>query len=164
MWEWLRRKPKKIKPVEIEIPDFILSRYETGDHGTFGLWSSTSADFSMHIIELPWRDNKPNFSCIPVGIYKVCKYESKRFGRCWQVMDVEGRTYILIHPGNLAGDRDKGYSSHLRGCMSPGRRRGWLTGKTGKKQKAVCLSRPAMNDFMNYHGWEPFTLKITEVF
>lgn len=146
------------------IPDFILVRVMSTDEGTFGLFTSKCRRFSSHMIELPWRNNTPNMSCIPTGVYDVVPFESPRFGRVWEVTNVEGRTYILIHPGNFAGDRDKGLWSDLRGCLAPGRARGPLMAKTGKKQQAVRLSRPALSDLMRFHGWEPFTLEIKEAF
>ena len=162
---WNRKKSK------IQIPfksadhfDFILTRSENGDEGTFGILSGPAYGFRCHMIELPWRDNRVNYSCIPVGTYKVRPYISHRFGRCFKVMDVPNRTAILIHPANLAGDREKGLSSQLRGCLAPGRLRCRLTGKTGKKQQAVGASRPALGDLIQAHGHRSFTLKIVEEF
>ena len=161
---WNRKPPQPVEVVTVEPFDFLLSRYETGDEGTFGILSGPECGFRCNMIELPWRENRVNYSCIPVGIYKVESYISRRFGRCFKVMDVQGRTDILIHSANLAGDREKGYSSQLRGCLAPGRIRCMLTGKTGKKQKAVGVSRPALGDLMQAWGHRPFILKIVEDF
>jgi hypothetical protein len=64
------------------------------------------------ILELPWKDNAVNESCIPEGMYIVEPYESPKFGKCFIVKDVKGRTYILIHKGNYVHDTD--------GCLLPG--------------------------------------------
>ncbi len=63
-------------------------------------------------IELPWRDNRPNISCIPEGSYRISLYRSRRFGACLLVRDVPGRKGILIHPANDA-------QRELRGCIAP---------------------------------------------
>lgn len=63
-------------------------------------------------IELPWRDNEKQVSCIPEGIYDVAPRYSKRFKHHLHVMHVPKRRYILIHGGNDA-KRD------LRGCIAP---------------------------------------------
>jgi len=63
-------------------------------------------------LELPWRDNQPQVSCIPEGIYPVRARKSEKHGDHYQVHDVPGRDLILLHPGNFV--------SQLRGCLLPG--------------------------------------------
>ena len=70
----------------------------------------TLTDFPT--MELPWKNNKRRVSCIPTGTYKVIKHTSPRFGRCFWVQDVPGRSEILIHPAN--------YHSDLLGCIGVG--------------------------------------------
>lgn len=60
-------------------------------------------------LELPDRDNKKNISRIPAGTYTVKKRKSKRFGEHFHVLDVEGRSLILIHVGN--------YYRQTEGCI-----------------------------------------------
>lgn len=50
-------------------------------------------------LELPWKDNLKKVSCIPAESYKVIKHISPRFGKCFWVKDVSGRSEILIHYG-----------------------------------------------------------------
>ncbi|SOC79812.1 hypothetical protein SAMN06296241_1349 [Salinimicrobium sediminis] len=72
-------------------------------------------DFSTHdcpVLELPWKENKRRVSCIPVGKYQVIKHRSRTFGNCFWVLDVPGRSEILIHKGN--------YHSNTLGCILPG--------------------------------------------
>lgn len=69
--------------------------------------------FSFFTLELPWLDNAVRKSCIPKGTYTCEKWMSAKFGHCWQVMDVEGRSYILIHSGN--------YNTHTLGCILVGK-------------------------------------------
>lgn len=71
-------------------------------------------------IERPWLDNMINASCIPEGVYSLSQRQSgvvKRttggeFTSGWEVCDVVGRAYIMIHPGNWAKDTE--------GCILPG--------------------------------------------
>ena len=115
-----------------------LKRTQTGDTGTFGVMFT--ADFSCFTIEKPWRDNKPFVSCIPAGMYEVVPFTSKRHPHCYEVTGVEGRTVILFHPANLAGDKMKGLQSELSGCIAPGYSKGKLYG-----QDAVMKSGAAMD-------------------
>lgn len=71
-------------------------------------------------IERPWLDNKTNVSCIPEGAYSLSLRQSSVVNRTsggeftsgWEVRDVAGRTYIMLHPGNWAKDTN--------GCILPG--------------------------------------------
>lgn len=96
--------------------------------------------FALQCVELPWRDNKSSLSCIPAGVYRVVPWNSKKFGRCWHVTGVDGRTAILIHKGNVAGNKEEGYKTHSSGCIIIGYSRGTLYG-----QKAVLNSGKAMS-------------------
>lgn len=70
-----------------------------------------------YTVELPWRDNLRNISCIPEGVYALGKHNSTKFGTCPIVRNVPGRAGILFHAANDADDTD-GYSE-LRGCIAP---------------------------------------------
>ena len=63
-------------------------------------------------IELPWEENKKEISCIPEGIYPLQRRCDEHFGWHFQVMDVPGRDFILIHPANDA-------KKELKGCIAP---------------------------------------------
>ena len=79
-----------------------LTRISTNDDvGTFGvlMWESDPAPFALSL-EDPDKDNQINVSCIPVGTYTCKRFNSPTHGETFQVMDVEGRTYILFHRGN----------------------------------------------------------------
>src|ERR1700759_317941 len=66
----------------------------------------------MYSIELPWRDNLAQVSCIPEGRYELVKRWSPKFNRHLQVMNVSQRENILIHPANDA-------MHELKGCIAP---------------------------------------------
>lgn len=63
-------------------------------------------------IELPWRNNQRQISCIPEGKYRVAKRYSRKFGWHIEVVGVKDRRLILVHPANNA-------SSELKGCIAP---------------------------------------------
>ena len=63
-------------------------------------------------IELPWRENRHQVSCIPEGTYVLVKRYSPHFQWHFEVKDVPGRDLILIHPANDA-------ALELKGCIAP---------------------------------------------
>jgi hypothetical protein len=63
-------------------------------------------------IELPWRDNKFQVSCIPEGRYRIRPRYTMRFGWHCTVDNVPGRTAILVHAFNNA-------LKESQGCIAP---------------------------------------------
>lgn len=57
-------------------------------------------------LELPWRENKRNISCIPNGTYPLKLHTSPRFGKTLLVDNVPDRSEILIHSGNTIRDTE----------------------------------------------------------
>lgn len=97
-----------------------------------------------HTLELPWRFNDKNVSCIPAGSYSVIKANSPRFGECFYFRDVPARSGILIHVGNSVGD--------TRGCVLVG---------LDTDDKNVLQSRLAMDRLLSVLP-ETFTLEVTK--
>lgn len=58
--------------------------------------------YSCYTIELDWKDNKRNISCIPANIYNIELIKSPKFKEVLHVKDVPNRSGILIHKGNAA--------------------------------------------------------------
>ena len=135
-----------------------LTRGPSTSHGTFGVLQFGSD--SVKTLELPWRDNRPQRSCIPAGTYRVSIVNSPKFGRVYGVQGVKGRSSILIHPANFAGDVDLGYTSQLHGCVSLHTRSGLMRNKAGNMQLAGLVSVPAVRKFMEWANGRPFTLEI----
>lgn len=135
----------------------VLVRAPGRDQGTLGVLLAPGG-FRCHVMELPDRDNRSNISRIPPGEYSVTWHTSPKFGQCYWVRGVPGRSAILIHPGNLAGDVAKGFKTHSWGCILLGKYRGQLNG-----QAAVLSSRPAVRGFTDAMNREPFTLKVMEI-
>jgi hypothetical protein len=75
-----------------------------------------TAIFSCKTLELPWKDNKRNISCVPEGEYTLVKEGPtvKRPYIYFRVLDVPGRSGVLWHPGT--------YTHHIKGCTIPGER------------------------------------------
>ncbi|MDE3237283.1 MAG: hypothetical protein KGO81_15160 [Bacteroidota bacterium] len=65
-----------------------------------------------HTIELPWKDNARNISCIPEGRYTLERRHSEKFGWHLHVQGVSDRSLILLHPANDA-------LRELQGCIAP---------------------------------------------
>ena len=65
-----------------------------------------------HTIELPWKNNEHEISCIPEGRYSLKTRYVTKFGWHLLVENVPDRTWILIHPANYA-------LTQLKGCIAP---------------------------------------------
>lgn len=142
-----------------------ILRDETGDEGTLSL--GMLADGAQRLgfwqfIELPWRNNQPNRSCIPAGTYVARVVWSPKFKRyVYRLEDVPDRTDVEIHPSNFAGDVDLGYTSDLEGCMAPGIARTDMLAPSGMKQRAVVSSSIALTDLLTVTGGEPIEVAIS---
>lgn len=68
--------------------------------------------FICHCIELPWRDNQRQISCIPEGRYEIRKRSTQKWPDHIYVANVPNRSGILFHPANNA-------DTQLQGCIAP---------------------------------------------
>lgn len=129
-----------------------LNRVSTGPYGTPGVLTADHLGI-LHTLERPWRDNRPNVSCIPTGVYAVERHVSKRHGECLRIIGgtvgaepcdlTEGlvvRWGILFHVGNTA--------SEVEGCIAVGLRPGLLG-----DVPAVLSSRDAMVRLMEWFSY-----------
>jgi hypothetical protein len=94
----------------------VLNRLKDTGKETLGLITvhkDLNEIFSCKSLELSWRDNKRNLSCIPKGEYKANVRFSEKHGEHLIVNHVEDRDYILIHAAN--------YHFQLRGCVAVGK-------------------------------------------
>lgn len=126
-----------------------LFRQVESPNSTLGLLlgSSGGSQFTFHTLELPWRDNRVRISRIPPGDYLTTWHNSPRFGKCYKLQDVPGRSEILIHHGN--------YPKDTEGCI--------LIGKSSSKD-AVWNSLQARNEFQRLLLPNSFRLRILEFF
>lgn len=65
-----------------------------------------------HTIELPWKNNQRNISCIPEGRYLLLPRYTEERGWHFEVSGVQDRSFILFHAANNA-------LSELKGCIAP---------------------------------------------
>lgn len=99
---------------------------------TCGILAIDDGGTTFRTLELPYRDNKKNISCIPAGEYICRKVCSPKFGDTFEICDVHGRGNILFHYGN--------YVENTQGCVLLGER--WANGM-------LQDTRLAMQQFMN---------------
>lgn len=135
----------------------FLARFDGSDHGTKGIWITRG--FRCRTIELPWKNNKSNYSCIPDGVYPMEIHHSRKYGKVYQIKDVFGRTWILAHNGNFAGDVEKGFRTHSKGCILLGKYHGVIHG-----QNAVCLSKTTLRRFMDFMQDKPAELEVRTIY
>ena len=63
-------------------------------------------------MELPWKDNRRNVSCIPPGKYQGIRAPDRSGCPAFWIENVPGRDGIMIHVGN--------YLSETEGCVLTG--------------------------------------------
>ena len=88
--------------------ELIRTYYPEGTNGVISL----NGKHLCYSIELPWKNNEANISCIPVGRYTLEKIYTEKFGWHLHILDVKGRGLVMIHPANDA-------LKELRGCIAP---------------------------------------------
>jgi len=107
-------------------------------------------DNRFYTLELPFKDNQRNISCIPAGEYMVEKRQSVKYGDHFHILDVPDRSYILIHCGNFYTD--------IRGCILVGTELGDINADA---EVDVLYSKEAMKQ-LNQMLPNNFKLKIIE--
>src|SRR3990167_10566119 len=113
---------------------FTIKRTHLLSEGTFGVLDCDGIPFAVSI-ELPWRDNQQDISCIPTGMYICKRIDSPKFKETFEVQSVPNRTHVLLHKANTISD--------LHGCIGIGLYFGQLTG-----QVAVLESGRAFANFL----------------
>ena len=86
----------------------ILERNKSTLHSTTGrlllVDNKNNLILQLQTLERPWIFNERKVSCIPTGTYLVKRHISPKFGQCFKIHDVKGRSDILIHSGNVVND------------------------------------------------------------
>ena len=128
----------------------LLRRFAYLESGTLG--RLTMGNWGCFTIERPWKDNQPNVSCIPEGVYACQPFSGERFKDVIQIMDVPHRSYILFHVANFPHD--------IEGCIGVGDRF-----VSDALEPAVYNSKKTMAQLMDiFNGHEQrMSLKITGV-
>lgn len=112
-----------------------LVRNSSSDKGVYGVITKDNIPLCV-TLELPWKTNKRNVSCIPMGYYNVEKYSSSKYPNVWQIKGVNGRSSILIHIGNFLKD--------TQGCVLVGTSFG--NGCINQSAKAIKKLRKELPD------------------
>ena len=131
-----------------------LHRYKQNDKESFGTicLKTENGDilFTCLSLELGWKGNQRNISCVPIGEYKMVLEFSPKFERfLWELKGVPNRSECKIHPANSV--------SQLQGCIALGLRR-------YDNQERILDSQYAVSNFhhvLNNANCKCITLIIT---
>lgn len=124
-----------------------LARVSHDGDGTYGVLIDGTKPFAV-TLELPWRFNQKEVSCIPAATYLCKRVKSPRFGDTFEITNVRGRTHVLFHKGNRTRDS--------KGCILVAEEYGELGGEF-----AVLSSARGFDEFMaKLKGWSEFMLEI----
>ncbi len=119
--------------------------------------NSTGEKFECVTLELAYRENQPDVSCIPIGSYK-CKWtRSSRLSKAkgedvytYEVLDVPNRSGIRIHSAN--------FFHSLLGCIALGE--GYIDlDKDGEAD--ITNSRATVKAFYQLMNKQDFMLHIS---
>tara|TARA_R110002033_G_scaffold121666_3_gene164587 strand:- start:880 stop:1275 length:396 start_codon:yes stop_codon:yes gene_type:complete len=100
-------------------------------------------DFKLKSLELPWRNNLEDKSCVKEGVYLVVP-DSTGKHKWFSIQDVEGRTDIEIHVAN--------YLKDINGCVGLGMELG--------RDYNIYNSKAALESLVEYTNGESFLLHI----
>ena len=138
-----------------------LKRYAYSPDSTEGRLF-INGEFIAWTIERPWKNNKPNISCIPEGSEYVVRPHIRPNGD--KVLIVEGGTVclwkhelsdtklrylILFHPANLA--------HQLGGCIAPGQSR--KPGRVNASVRSMMNIKGKLNNHFNRHNAAALTIE-----
>lgn len=125
----------------------VLARVARSEAGTFGVLVYDYIPFAV-TLELPWRANEAESSCIPSGEYACRRIRSPKFGDTFEVCDVPNRSHILLHRGNAIPD--------TQGCILVAEEFTVLDGNP-----AIGMSAKGFDELLTKtRGMEQFTLSI----
>ena len=133
----------------------ILNRLVLEDKQTLGwfyLYDELNEMFKMAVLEPAFKDNKNNISSVCSGIYKVALRYSPKYGWHYHILDVSGRSLILIHFGNYYRDTE--------GCLLAGNN---FTDIDGDGYRDVTSSKKTMAKLLSIAPKE-FTLLIHDMY
>lgn len=109
-------------------------------------------EFTCCTLELPWKDNERQISCIPTGTYKGTKRTSPKYGLHIHILDVPDRDWILVHQANFV--------RQLRGCVAVGKKHIDIDGDGSRD---VTASRDTMKELMTHIPDGEFDIVIENV-
>lgn len=137
-----------------------LTRRPSTIDGTFGTMEVPGTPFTTcwDTLELPWKDNQHDISCIPTGTYECHMTHSPKFGRdTYELVGVLNRSDVRIHPANYAGDVSQGRKSELNGCIALGSHIAHVN-----SQAVIANSKNSVQAFEDLLDRKPFLLTIVQ--
>lgn len=149
--ELLKPHWEKLVKKDIE-PTVTITRTKSNSKQVTGHLVATNggAVYTCKTLELPWKNNAKDISCIPTGTYKVNYTFSPKFLKyTYEIKDVPNRSGIRIHSAN--------YASQLNGCVALGTQ---LTDINKDGELDTTNSRIAIAAFEGFMLKKPFTLTI----
>jgi len=90
----------------------VIAHCSDSDHLSNDNYEGTEKKFEFSTLELHWKDNQKNISCIPSGTYDAFKRQSPSRGVVFELKGTGHRTHIQIHAGN--------YYTDILGCVLVG--------------------------------------------
>lgn len=139
-----------------DLPKVTLQRtkHEPG-YAMFGALYNETGRRECFTLELPWRDNWDNVSCIPAGEYIAERYYSPKHKTVvFRLTNVPDRDFIEIHIAN--------HPSELLGCIAVGVAIGPVETTHGAKGIGVQASTAAFRAFMADHPEQRFALTVID--
>lgn len=125
-----------------------LTRYHSDSQVTLGVHKFEGLDHPpIFTLENPWRDNKENVSCIPVGNYRCAPFSGEKYQNVYQVLDVPDRTFVLHHWGN--------YTRNTKGCILSG-----LGVEPSRPEPMITHSMDAINLMRRIIGDQEFDYEV----
>jgi len=132
---------------------FLYRKTDTGKetNGIIQFTTKEGVQSQCFTLELPWKNNQHDISCIPIGSYDCQWTFSPHLNRyTYEVLNVPNREGIRIHSGNFVSD--------LLGCIALGTAESDLN-RDGMID--IMNSRWAIETFENIMDKQPFTLIIS---
>jgi hypothetical protein len=118
-----------------------LKRIAHTSDGVFGVLIDDSGFPFCVTVELPWKNNATDTSCIPAGEYQANKIMSPKRGyQVFELQNVQGRNNIEIHIANSIHD--------ISGCIGIGRAFGIIETKDNGDINGIQESKTVFTRFM----------------
>lgn len=131
--------------------NIILKRFHRNEVSTLGVLMIEGIKHDpIFTLELPWRGNARNTSCIPEGRYPIVYFFRKNKTGSFLLEGVPSRSEVMIHQGN--------YLHEIRGCILPG-----VGIETVKPEPMVTNSAIAMNKLLSILGKDHHTITISNL-
>jgi len=127
--------------------DLVMTTMYERWGGRYSVLSSHDGEVLCWVMERRWRDNTPNVSCVPRGLYELVPHHGEKYQDTWAL---EG-DYVSAAPSDkpryACVFHQAVFPSDLQGCLAPC----WSVGATGM----ALDSHGAMRALLNYLSKQP---------